>query len=399
MHNTKKVLYNRHDERIVEYLKRPEDGPNLLFFSGGSAVHNLCQSLMNYTHNSVHLLSPFDSGGSTAEIRKVLKMPAVGDVRARIMSLSDPKTIDYPYVLRLFNHRFSSSDFEGSPRQYIYDVVNNRNALINGITSPLKSVIRENLECFLEHTDSSFNFEHASIGNLVLAGGYLLNNRQLEPVIFELSKLMSVRGKVRLTLNQNYHLAASLENGRQILGQHLLTGKEHPAIESPIKTLCLSEKISSFQSVTSGITDINRKMIENADLLCFPPGSFYSSIIANLLPQGITKAISKNPNPKVYIPNLGRDPESHGLTTSQNIQQLLKFLDQNNDLEGSNGTESPNKLTHILLDQHEEYYNGTIQTEEWREKGIEIIRSDLTSARFMPYYDPHKLVQALLSLK
>ena len=56
--------------RISRYRKIPELGPRILFFSGGSALNGLCKTLKNYTHNSIHLVTPFDSGGSSAELRQ-----------------------------------------------------------------------------------------------------------------------------------------------------------------------------------------------------------------------------------------------------------------------------------------------------------------------------------------
>jgi 2-phospho-L-lactate transferase/gluconeogenesis factor (CofD/UPF0052 family) len=44
-------------------------------------------------------------------------------------------------------------------------------------------------------------------------------------------------------------------------------------------------------------------LIREAELICYPMGSFYSSLIANLLPKGVGKAVSRNPCPKVFIPN------------------------------------------------------------------------------------------------
>lgn len=396
MHNTTEIYHTQHDDRIVEYLKHPETGPELLFFSGGSAIRSLCQCLQNYTHNSIHLLTPFDSGGSTAELRKFLDMPAVGDVRSRLLALISPTQTNYQLIMNLFNYRLLPDSDKDNQRHILNEIASGDSSLIKSIDEVLKSVICRYLALFMSHIDHHFNFDGACIGNLILAGGYLSNNHQLEPVIFEFSELLTVQGKVRLTVNNNYHLTAALKNGRRVLGQHRITGKEHPPIESSIQSLELSSKIDSYSAVGCKVSDINRKTIENANLICFPPGSFYSSIIANLLPEGVTQAIAKNPNPKVYIPNLGIDPESRGLTINQNIQQLMKFLSQNKDLEKEAVKEI--NLTHILLDNHDRYYNGSIQTSEWRDKGIEVVRTDLTSKRYMPYYDPHKLVQAILSL-
>ena len=67
--------------RVDRCLRLPEYGPKILFFSGGSAIRDLSSVLKNYTHNSVHLITPFDSGGSSAELRRAFDIVSVGDLR------------------------------------------------------------------------------------------------------------------------------------------------------------------------------------------------------------------------------------------------------------------------------------------------------------------------------
>ena len=55
---------------LERYARTPDIGPKILFFSGGSALQGLCRELVTYTHNSIHIITPFDSGGSSAVLRK-----------------------------------------------------------------------------------------------------------------------------------------------------------------------------------------------------------------------------------------------------------------------------------------------------------------------------------------
>ena len=66
----------------------PPLGPRLVFFTGGTALRDLSRQLIHYTHNSVHLVTPFDSGGSSAALRRSFAMPAVGDIRNRLLALA-----------------------------------------------------------------------------------------------------------------------------------------------------------------------------------------------------------------------------------------------------------------------------------------------------------------------
>ena len=71
----------------------PPLGPRLVFFTGGTALRDLSRELIHYTHNSVHLVTPFDSGGSSAALRRSFAMPAVGDIRNRLLALADSAVV------------------------------------------------------------------------------------------------------------------------------------------------------------------------------------------------------------------------------------------------------------------------------------------------------------------
>ena len=106
--------------RVARYHRAPEIGPRLLFFSGGTALREVSQILTDYTHNSFHLITPFDSGGSSATLRRAFGMISVGDLRNRLLALADRKLRGHPEIYRLFAYRFTSTAFpSGAPMSTI----------------------------------------------------------------------------------------------------------------------------------------------------------------------------------------------------------------------------------------------------------------------------------------
>src|SRR5690606_34394834 len=87
--------------RREQCLREPTPGPRLLFFSGGTALRAISETLTGYTHNSIHLITPFDSGGSSAKLRDAFDMLAVGDLRNRLMALADKTVKGSPDVYSL----------------------------------------------------------------------------------------------------------------------------------------------------------------------------------------------------------------------------------------------------------------------------------------------------------
>ena len=380
--------------RISRYRKAPELGPGILFFSGGSALSDTSRVLKGYTHNSVHFVTPFDSGGSSAELRRAFAMPSIGDLRSRLMTLADESVTGQPDVYRLFTYRFPRDASQADLAVRLRLMTQGKDAMVEAISNPMRRLIRNQLGFFTDAMPDRFDLRGASIGNLILAGGYLNNHQHLDPIIFLFSKLVGVLGTVRAIVNDNLHLVANLQDGSHIIGQHRLTGKEVAPITSPIEQLYLSARLDRYIPATSVIRKKNRKLIERADLICFAPGSFYSSLLANLLPKGVGKAVATNQNPKVFVPSLGRDPEQTGMDMEQVVGRLLTQL----RVDAGNDCPTRCLLDFLLVDSEHGKYLSRLPMEKLRKQGIQVIDTPLVSKCSNPWYDPELLSAALLSL-
>ena len=379
--------------RINRYQRVPELGPSLLFFSGGSALTGISGVLKKYTHNSIHMVTPFDSGGSSAKLRRAFDMPSIGDLRSRLVALADDSIRGQPDIYKLFAYRLPDDLEQEELITLLESMWAGKHPLVSAVQNPMRRLIRNQIGYFYAEMPEDFDLRGASIGNLILAGGYLNNHQHLDPIIFLFSKLVDVLGTVRATINDDLHVGADLEDGRRIIAQHRLTGKEVEPIDSPIARLFLSRSSDEYVPVECEIRKKNRKLIEGAELICFPPGSFYSSLIANLLPNGVCSAIANNGNPKVYIPNLGRDPEQVGMDLNRSLTTLLHYL--RGDCAD---TKNAHLLNFILMDSERGDYGSKLDKSLLRKTGVEVIDTRLVTDSSAPYYDPNLVVAALLSL-
>ena len=380
--------------RIGRYRRAPEFGPRLLFFSGGTALNAISRQLKTYTHNSIHLVTPFDSGGSSAKLRHAFDMPSIGDLRSRLMALADEAVTGHPEIYRLFNYRLPKDGSVVDLAAQLDDIVSGKSPLVNDIPNPMRRLIRSQLEHFCDAMPADFDLRGASIGNLILAGGYMGNHQHLEPILFVFSKLVNVLGTVRAVVNTSLHLGAELDDGSEIIGQHLLTGKEEAPLTSPIKSLFLSLQSDKRVPVQAVLRKKTRKLIAEADLICYPPGSFYTSLMANLLPRGVGPAIAGNGCPKVYIPNRGKDPEQIGMNAEAAVNRLLDCLHAD---KGRN-TPGDKFLNFVLMDDRDKSPMAELPEKFLQERGIQAIKTRLVTRHSAPYYDPDLLVSTLLSL-
>lgn len=379
--------------RVALYQRSPELGPKILFFSGGTALRETCQKLVRYTHNSIHLITPFDSGGSSAVLREAFELLAVGDMRNRLLALADRSIQGHPEVFELFAFRFPNDADNDVLRRRLAEMIDGDDPKVSPVPDPMRKLIRNHLRFFTEKMPADFDLRGANIGNLILVGGYLNHNRHIDPVVFLFSKLVNVRGIVRPTTNHDLHLVAELEGGEVIRGQHLLTGKETEPIRSKVARLFLTDREASGKVVTTTIRNKVRELITSADLICYPMGSFYSSVIANLLVDGVGQAIAETDVPKVYVPNTTADPEQLGLPVADQVRVLLEYLSRS-----CTDSQPASTLLHYVLVDFEHSGMAQHDIEAIESLGVQVVDTPLVSELSAPSIDGDQLAQVLVSL-
>ena len=373
----------------------PELGPRVLFFTGGTALADISRELAGYTHNSVHVVTPFDSGGSSASLRRVLDIPAVGDLRNRLLALAD-STVTPAEALALCKRRLPTEGSHDELLQELYSLASARSSVWADIPRVCGEVLRLHLHYFLEAMPAHFDPRGACIGNLVLAGGWAHHGGDILPTLGVLSRVLHVRGLVLPVVQENLHLAAELENAELVVGQHRITGRGS-ALPAPVRRLFLTrqrpESALPPAERRPRIASLVATYIRAADCLCYPMGSFYTSLLANLLPVGVGAAVSKAECPKLYIPNTGIDPEQQGLSVADRVALLLKTLRR----DAGPQTETARLLHAVLVDSVHGSYPGGIDVEGVTAQGVELRDLPLVQPDNVQRHIPELATQAILS--
>ena len=380
--------------RLARYRRAPEIGPRVLFFSGGSALREVSGRLTEYTHNSTHLITPFDSGGSSAKLRDAFGMISVGDLRNRLMALADTRLRGHPEIYRLFGYRFPDDGPSEARWDQLKQMAQAEHPLVDAIPNPMRSIVCNHLSFFLGLAPSDFDLRGASVGNLILTGGYLNQGRDIDAVTFTFSKLVEARGVVRPVVDADLHLQATLADGRVVTGQHRLTGKEVPPLTSPIAELRLVRAGDPDRAVEVEIDRGTKRFLDEAELICFPVGSFYTSVLACLLPRGLGRAVAEAGCPKVYVPNCGADPEQLGLPAADAVERLLTYLRRS----GPGELPTERLLDLVIVDSARGEYPGGLDLPRIRRLGVRVLDVRLVTARSHPLIDTRRLVEVLVSL-
>ena len=373
----------------------PALGPRVLFFTGGTALAAISRELAAYTYNSVHVVTPFDSGGSSANLRQSLDIPAVGDLRNRLLALAD-SAVTPAEVLALCRRRLPEEGPREELLQELYYLASARSSVWTDIPRVFGEVLRLHLHYFLEAMPEHFDPRGACIGNLILAGGWAHHEGDLLPTLGMLSRLLHVQGLVLPVVQENLHLAAELENAEFVVGQHRITGRGS-ALPAPVRRLFLTrqrpESTLPPAECQPRVASLAATYIRAADCICYPMGSFYTSLLANLLPVGVGAAVSKANCPKLYIPNSGIDPEQRGLSVADGVAMLLKFLRR----DAGSQTDPFRLLNTVLVDSARGSYPDGIDAEGIRAQGVALRDIPLVQPGNYQRHVPELVAQVILS--
>ncbi len=127
------------------------------------------------------------------------------------------------------------------------------------------------------------------------------------------SKILATRGRIYPATTANATLVARMDDGSLVRGETKITASRQHIAElmlDPPDAAALPETLEA---------------IERADLISVGPGSLYTSLITNLLVQGIPSALANARGVRVFVCNLMTQAnESLGLTASQHIERIYE---------------------------------------------------------------------------
>ncbi len=98
-------------EGVTLYSSSPQFGPKVVLISGGDGASSVAEALKNYTHNSKHIVTMYDDGGSSRVIRDAFNMPPPGDLRNVLMHMTDPSARGGSKIAEVFKHRLSKTEY------------------------------------------------------------------------------------------------------------------------------------------------------------------------------------------------------------------------------------------------------------------------------------------------
>lgn len=354
---------------LQEYQKKePVSIKHLAVFSGGSGPRTLVPYLSEKfgLKNVKYIIPNTDDGGSTGILIRSFpseKMFGFGDFRNRIVSLCQDKSFK-----KLISKRLSMQPLEAESEWK--DLLNGTSDLFQNINLSKKETILKALSVFHEKCQqlaTPFDFRNANIGNLILAGLWLMYFRNTQVTLNEFADLADIPSDVVVpsSMDQDCTLAAKLLDGTKIMGQDAISHPSHDNtvnketaenLPAPLKKIHIIQRSKIQKQYLSALESLSEvkctqkpnpraiHVIRNADMLVFSRGSIGTSIIPALLPTGMGEEIIHHHGKKVLMINGNIDRETSGLSLSDYVRLLVTAMNKNKPLV------NPAEMTQFITD-------------------------------------------------
>lgn len=218
--------------------------PKIVVIGGGTGTFVALSGLKKYPVELTAIVTMMDSGGSSGRLRDELGVLPPGDIRQCLVALAKSSRL----LRDMFNYRFEEGGLAG-------------------------------------HT-----FGNIFLSTLAKTTG------SMKKAIEEVGKILRIAGRVVPVTFAKAELCVELEDGKIIEGETHIDVAEKKEKRAKIKQAFLNPKVEANPDAISSIL--------NADVILIGPGDLYTSIIPNLLVDGVASAIKKSKALKIFALNL-----------------------------------------------------------------------------------------------
>lgn len=237
---------------------------------GGTGLSTMLRGLKQHTDELTAIVTVADNGGSSGILRREMNILPPGDIRNCLMALAETE----PIMHEIFNYRFSEGSLDGQ-----------------------------------------------NLGNLFLAALTGIYG-SFEKGVEKANEVLAVKGQVLPVTTENVQLKATYVDGSKITGEH----------EIVYTNKVIRKKIHEVELVPSQPKAYNKSIeaISKADLIILGPGSLFTSIIPNLLVEGISAGIKNSFATVIYVGNIMTQPgETDRFTLKMHVEEIEKYLGKN----------------------------------------------------------------------
>jgi uncharacterized cofD-like protein len=343
---------------LIYQKRKLTQGRRIVVVGGGTGLSTMLRGLKQYTANITAVVTVADDGGSSGKIKKQLNILPPGDIRNCLVALADSE----PQMTELFQFRFRKT------------------ASLETVQGQMEAGGAE------AGMDYGEGLRDHAFGNLLIAAMCAINGGDFEKAVRETSRVLNIRGSVLPSTVENVRLRGEMEDGSILEGETTIAS-------SPLKI----KRVELVPPAPCPVEEV-LEAIAKADIIVLGPGSVFTSIIPNLLVQGIPEAIRRSKARKVYACNVMTQPgETDGFTAYDHIKAIenharLRLFDY-----VLVNTQQPNQA---LMEKYRK--SGAMlvvaDTDRIRAEGYRPITGNFISETDVVRHDANLLAKAIMNL-
>ncbi len=244
------------------------NGMNVVSIGGGLGAVQVMQGLKSHTKQLAGIIAVTDTGRSTGIVREFAQIPAPGDIRNALATLSGD---DGALLTRVMQHRIVAP---GDPK-------------LDGM----------------------------AFGNLFIAALTQMSDSFVK-AIQQISDVLNVQAAIYPVTEENTHICAELMDGTIVEEEFNVRQLDKAAI-----------KRIFVQNTEAMVYPPCIDALLAADLITIGPGSLFTTVIACLAFKEIAQAIRDSAALKVYVCNTTTQPgQTDDYSLSDHVQQVVSYL-------------------------------------------------------------------------
>ena len=238
---------------------------------------------------------------------------------------------------------------------------------------------------FQHRFDEGTGLAGHSFGNLfIVAMSGVVGN--FEEGIRQTSRVLAVRGQIIPSTLDDVTLNATTTDARTIRGESKIT--------ADLKTNGHDARITEvyLEPHNPPAHPEAVRAILDADLVILGPGSLYTSVMPNLLVQGIRRALAASPAPLVYVCNVATQ---HGETDGFRVRDHVTAIETHTGKGMINYVLANDNLTNEALRAE---FSEPVLVDADINNGIRLVSADVVSEDNRYHHDSIKLARAVMDI-
>lgn len=353
-------------------------GKRIVTIGGGTGPFALLSSLKRYPCSITAIVTMADSGGSSRRLMDEFGQLPFGDLRQALVALSRKGVL----WRDVFNFRFGPS------------VADRNHGEIDDSTLATTSGTREGLAHLSRaaRVAAQAGVSGHSLGNLIISALQEINDGDLLLAIEDTQELLDTAGDVLPVTLNHATLCAEIEGGTEICGETEIDtrGEQDAGPLPPIQRLFLRDAASACPQAL--------RAIRRADTIIIGPGDLYTSILPNLLVDGVAEAIRASEAEKIYVCNLmTKHGETDGFRASAFVREIHRYLAGHVDRVILHDGAFPDHLLNSYADKQQYPVEADVATLRDLVPHVEI--GHLIAPGHEPFvrHDPDRLLRAVFA--